>query len=1458
MADTGADPGAESIGGVSVEITGDYSALAGQWSQIQSDAAATGTAVAASFTQAAAGADSFDAAVTAAVASGATLADAVAQTEAAFSSAEAAATDAGAAVDALGGDADSAGSGLDGLAAAADTAGGALDGAAASATGFGGAAEGAGGAAEAADTGLGGMVEQLTAIGEALVITEGLKEFGSEALAASDNVTRASIALTTLTGSADTAHSTIEALEQLGMQDGLSFPNLLTAATRMTQFLGASADVPGILASIANGAAIMGTGIDQAANAFDRAASSGTVAARQLMQIGLSLPALAEAMNAVTGSSDATAQNVAAMFKAMDQADRVQVLQQALSNLAGVAQNVAEQTFGGQWQQLVNAWDQVMIEAGQALLPVISDIVTFMKLDVVPFVKAIADAFTSLPGPVKDVAVALALITAAAVPVLGGLAALGLGIQGLQTGIPLLNGLLEKFGITASATAIEETAAAAATEKLGASAVTASAEIEGAGLAAEGLGTAGLGMAASFSTGTTAVYQFGEAASAATAEAAGLGETAIASGAAVGAGGLGAGVVATGGALAGLVIVAATAKDALAAVKDTASNVAGTVESLVPVVKAAGSAMLDTSGATTGLTDALNLGKAAWKDYISFVENYSPFAQVKDAINTVANAIQLLTGTFPAGVTMSDAMTAALNKFQAAGLTSKAATDALKLALEQYQSGAGATTAAIEAIETASTKQAAAVKTAQAAFDAISNSYRTQTPLADGVVASAGMVTDAQNALAAALKAAGQSVTANLSPMQMLDAAYHKVMDSGTGFASSQQLAADQEQAFTDKSILLNDAVIGTGEKMNLAALQVADLKNQLALGLPVHDQLIAALQNEQHWTDAYNAATAALTGSQPAATKTVKDFADQLSQAHVAYQAMVDGLAAGVTTQAQVAQAWQELQVRQQQYSIAVTGVISQQDLLGQALVDAQGKMSAAMAGYDGSAKSVKALEAAEKELLSAQEALDVSQAEAAANTGDLTSKVNLAAIAYAGAQAKLQDVQAAYAAGTATLQQLISATNAAATAHDALTKAQNAGTGAQNDLVAAMNAYIAANAPYVSATSNYVTGMDQITSAATAATTAVDSLASAMQQVQSDMGATGGGGGTPSGMGNFNLYTPQTGGWFVQTSPGTYPGSESVKMTYQPSVATQQAEAEAAAGQAANPKGLTTPVALAAAVLAEAEQKLKDVVSDFQTQYVATTAQNVQAAQQAVVSAQAALAALQSGASAVTTTATPTTPTTPTNTLEYAPGYGPGGAASSSGTAASTTASSAASALPSGTAMIDEVENGNLFGQLAEIITLLGGPANFAPAIASTVNSINSSTTAAASATTAAAATTSAAVTAAASSLASSAVVIQQVGTAVQAIATAAESKSVTTAVAPAGAVSTPAAIVPSSGSFAPSGTPVSSVGWWTPPPTGGGGQAVNVTLNIAGGRGTAREIQAAAQQGLVDGLRTLGARF
>ena len=363
--------------------------------------------------------------------------------------------------------------------------------------------------AQEAEGSLSDLAEQLAAVGEALVITEALTEFGNEAESAADKVTTATIALTAITGSADTAKETLEGLEELGTADGLAMPSLLTAATRMQQMLPAGTDVTSLLGEIANGAAVMGTDINTAATRFDQMATAGTANARSLTSLGLNLQTLSDAINQVTGTVGTMDTTAAAAFKALDQTQRIQVLQVAMQGLAGTAAQVAQQTFGAQWQILAHQWETVMVEAGQALLPIVSEMNNLLKTDILPFIQTLAADFNALPAPIKDTVVAVGLL---AVGVAAGTVALG----GMAAAFGALSGLagasveaLTTLGLVSEATGAAEGEEAAAAAAQAAAHGSAAAAMGAEAIAAEGAAVATAGGAAAAEEGTAAFSAFG-------------------------------------------------------------------------------------------------------------------------------------------------------------------------------------------------------------------------------------------------------------------------------------------------------------------------------------------------------------------------------------------------------------------------------------------------------------------------------------------------------------------------------------------------------------------------------------------------------------------------------------------------------------------------------------------------------------------------------------------------------------------------------------------------------------------------------------------------------------------------------------------------------------------------------------------------------------------------------------
>jgi hypothetical protein len=285
-----------------------------------------------------------------------------------------------------------------------------------------------GGAANEAESGLAGTVEQLIALGEALVVTEALKEFAGEALTVYGNVEQAVISLTALTGSAEAADTMIETLKGFAISDALSFEPLVSAAQRMTALGFSAGQVNTALQTAADTAAATGGDFGQVASAITRMALSGTAGARQLGTLGISA-------NSLAGIMGTTADQVTTAFKALDQTARLDVLESALTKFGGIAGQVAEGILG-QWQNFKTQFEFVMEGVGAALAPIAKDFLAFVNSDILPFIENLVGAFNNLPGPVKDVVIAITALGAIVPIVTGALSALSM-ILGTTLGTTL-------------------------------------------------------------------------------------------------------------------------------------------------------------------------------------------------------------------------------------------------------------------------------------------------------------------------------------------------------------------------------------------------------------------------------------------------------------------------------------------------------------------------------------------------------------------------------------------------------------------------------------------------------------------------------------------------------------------------------------------------------------------------------------------------------------------------------------------------------------------------------------------------------------------------------------------------------------------------------------------------------------------------------------------------------------
>jgi ABC-type transporter Mla subunit MlaD len=459
----------ESIGGISIAIVGDYSKLKGDIETAAQIAAQGGEEIAGALSAGAANADklsgsiadaatgiaNFEARIQALVDTGSTLAEALAAVQGG-------ATGVAEGVDAAGGAAamaaeqmalfdealmvpyeDAAGQlnlfadALEPIPGAAEQAGQAVE-------DLGQNAQQAAPEVEQASVSAKTLVEQLVALGVALEFTKGLVSFAHDALEAADAVDDATKAMGMLSGNANEAANTVAALRNVAKDAALEMPQLLTAANRMTAFLGSSKDVPTIMRAVADSAAVMGTTVEGAAGGFERIVASGDLSQRSLMRLGLT-------MNDVAKQMGITAAEAADAFKALDQSEKITVMVGALDKFNGAAKELADDSLGAM-VRLGNQWHETLEAIGKALDPVIKAMADFASSNIMPMIRNLAEAFASLPGPVKEIAIGVGIFAAALVPLAALVGGISLAISGLGAALaPVVTAFASMGGAIAGA-----------------------------------------------------------------------------------------------------------------------------------------------------------------------------------------------------------------------------------------------------------------------------------------------------------------------------------------------------------------------------------------------------------------------------------------------------------------------------------------------------------------------------------------------------------------------------------------------------------------------------------------------------------------------------------------------------------------------------------------------------------------------------------------------------------------------------------------------------------------------------------------------------------------------------------------------------------------------------------------------------------------------------------------------
>lgn len=1110
--------GSENIGGINVSIGGDYSPLKDAFSEAQSAAQAAGKDISDALVAGAASGPNL----------GKDIADqlslidpAVSQATGSLNEFDSAASQAAAWAAILDGSINTMAADLQPVAGEASQA-------AAGVQGLGQEAANAAPKVDASATSMEDLVKQMLAVKSALVITKAIQDFGQSALDASDSFTKAEISLTVLTGSAAKANDEITQLVSLAEQDGLSMPNLFTAATRMQALVGAAAPVPAILAQLANAGAVSGQGIDAAANAFDRMVTSGSAAARTLLPLGINLEDLVKSFNSLTGTTEATTTNINTLFKSLSETERVQVLTDALNKLNGVAAEAAAKTFGGQWAQLVAQWAEVMKAAGDALLPVIAALVEFTKQDIVPFVKGMVDAFGSLPEPLKDVTIALGGAGFALIPLIAGLGSIGLALKGFSA----LGGIIKDirdFTIATDAATIAENANAISAAKMAAG------ETEVGAAAVEG----------------------GAAATAATI---GLGE-----------------VLAYAAIIIGSVILQfGLAKEAANDFKQSYDGLTGSLSNSDMDVINAGLVKFQAAAThSQEASDALNA---------SFKASKQPIDLVADAVKSLTQADDTNTSSLKTALQAFQAINQSLTsgtpiiKGHVTSLQDQWA------ALEKVNSAAAGIPAALGSVSLALANDTMAAQKATLQYQAAAGAYQAILQQAEAGLPVQGQLAAAFQKMQSAEEAAAQAGAPVAGSLQAIDIAANAAVNSTKLLATSQGVAADQAKAQSDILDTLNADVSIQSQRLDLLVTQENKVAAQVAAGTKEYS---SQLLIKQQVVDADAKLTDKTNQLQDAELKSGNAAADAggeiglltqkqneenlaLDQAKAKFDAGKTSTEAYTSAKKAARDASINLAVAVAEEQANVSKGTSSLDLAAASAAGAAAKLDLLTKAFHDNNASIQEVESAQKAYIDTQ--VDLAKKQAVANLGlqGATDAYSLQLEAVTAAKAEVDAYTQLQRSGIDVASQLQSATDNLATAQTKLNGLTVDATKNTKSLVDQSASLYGVMGSLPDVMGNVSGGLNEIVTSAKNATTQLEGVAGAVKEIEADI-SNAITGGSPSK--SFDITAPDGYTYSTTLIPG---GGERVTL-----VATQATvDAGLAAQAAAQYKAGYTPVAIAKAL--------------------------------------------------------------------------------------------------------------------------------------------------------------------------------------------------------------------------------------------------------------------------------------
>ena len=272
----------------------------------------------------------------------------------------------------------------------------------------------------------------------AITLAEKLQEFASEAVDAYGEAQRVQTSFELMSGSASTASTAMEDLEQMAVKLGIPLSEVERSAQQASVAFGVGEGLTSALEAAANASAVTGQSFDSVVQALSRVEQTGMLSTRQIVQMGLSWADVAKQM----GVSVSEAQ---ALMKSGGQSAEADVaaLVATINAKFGQAAETQAQGVVAQITAFKNQVELVMESLGEAIAPALKIILDAFENTIIPAVNTLLAAFKALPEPLQNFTVLAGALALALVPIAASIPIIVAAVQGLAT---VLEGTATLFG----------------------------------------------------------------------------------------------------------------------------------------------------------------------------------------------------------------------------------------------------------------------------------------------------------------------------------------------------------------------------------------------------------------------------------------------------------------------------------------------------------------------------------------------------------------------------------------------------------------------------------------------------------------------------------------------------------------------------------------------------------------------------------------------------------------------------------------------------------------------------------------------------------------------------------------------------------------------------------------------------------------------------------------------------